>query len=277
MRGQATFGVSDVACPRSSVVPFPTTGALRVNPTPDQLPSWRRIAERGPYRFDDPKEPGSFRVRYLATTLRGCLLEILAQFRPKNDETDALLGAVDFVDDDHLHPDIPKRGVADYLALQRVGSCQLFDAGDVVSIHDFHLLAELDRQLPIRYLLENGPGLQLWDRNTHLDEAKVRLDAELGRRLTQQCARAIFSAAQQPAGIHYRSKHDDAEDCWALFDRARVTFTHTVNLDPGNPEHFEALNSVAMSWQLPLPPVWQEAQSQEIVLPRASRRSSAVQ
>jgi RES domain len=60
----------------------------------------------------------------------------------------------------------------------------------------------------------------------------VRLDDEHGRPLTQLCARAVYDAVRQPAGIHYRSKHDDAEDCWALFDRARVAFTHTVDLDP---------------------------------------------
>jgi hypothetical protein len=206
-------------------------------------------------------------VRYLATTLRGCLLEVLAQFRPRNAETAKLLADVVFVDSEEPHPDAAERGVGDYLAKQRVGSCQLFDAGDVVSIHDFGLLAELDRHPPIRYLLENGPGRLLWGLAAHLDEAKVRLDDEHGRPLTQLCARAVYDAVRQPAGIHYRSKHDDAEDCWALFDRARVTFTHTVDLNPRSPEHLQAVNAVARPWQIPLPASWREAQSRQIVIP----------
>lgn len=246
--------------PNSAIVGFPVGGAVRVHPTPDQLPKTRRLEERPAYRYDDPDDPSgsaAFRVRYLASTLRGCLLEVLSQFRPMNDETTRLLDAVLNVDDDLAYSEVPRRGLGSYLAKVNVGSCQLFEAADVVSIHDPGLLAALDRHPRVRYILTTEPSLSAWGPDAHLDEAKVRFDDQLlGRPLTQGCARVIHDASAQAAGIHYRSKHDDAEDCWALFDRARVTFTHTVALDSLNAEHRAAVLAVAALWNLELPPAW---------------------
>ncbi len=92
---------------------LPVDGAVRVHPTPDQLPARRRNDETGPYRFDDPRSDhlDSFRVRYLASTLRGCLLEVLAGFRPMNDETAALLVAVQHVDEKREPTDVAERGL----------------------------------------------------------------------------------------------------------------------------------------------------------------------
>ncbi|HUE96027.1 MAG TPA: RES domain-containing protein [Longimicrobiaceae bacterium] len=60
---------------------FPATGAYRVSPSP-----WAvfPLTEPGTpvrpvHRFDDPE--GGYPVRYLATALRGALIEVLDKFR----------------------------------------------------------------------------------------------------------------------------------------------------------------------------------------------------
>ena len=58
---------------------MPAGGAVRVHPDPLALPGMLRPGEVARNRFDDPA--GQFRVRYLASTLRGALLEVLAGFR----------------------------------------------------------------------------------------------------------------------------------------------------------------------------------------------------
>ncbi len=58
---------------------MPAGGAVRVHRDPLALPSALRGGEVARNRFDDPS--GQFLVRYLATTLRGALLEVLAGFR----------------------------------------------------------------------------------------------------------------------------------------------------------------------------------------------------
>jgi hypothetical protein len=37
-----------------------------------------------------------------------------------------------------------------------------------------------------------------------------------GRDLTRHCSLAIHDRVPTPAGIHYRSRFDDDEDCWAI-------------------------------------------------------------
>lgn len=167
---------SGVVCPGSALVGFPAAGAVRVHPTPDLLPSRRRQGERAAYRYDDPdgpEGPNPFLVRYLATTLRGCLVEVLAQFRPADAETTDLLGQVSNVDDDAEHEDIPRRGLGSYLAKVKVGRAQLLDTRPLVTVHDEYLLAALDRHPRVRAVLDD-PTHAPWQGSPHLDESKIR-------------------------------------------------------------------------------------------------------
>lgn len=78
---------------------MPAGGAIRVHPNPFALPSIPRGGEAGCNRFDDPT--GQFRVRYLASTLRRALLEVLAGFRasPSLEHRLAEVISVDGLDD----------------------------------------------------------------------------------------------------------------------------------------------------------------------------------
>lgn len=59
---------------------LPPHGVARVHPNPATLFLPREGDPAGRSRFDDPR--GAFAVRYAAGTLRGCLVEVMARFRP---------------------------------------------------------------------------------------------------------------------------------------------------------------------------------------------------
>ncbi len=247
-------------CPESAVVDFPRGGALRIHPTPDQLPRERLRGESGPYRYDDanpdPASDTAFSVRYLASSLRGCLVEVLAQFRPPNDETRELLRSVANVTDDAGRNQQPKRGLSSYLSKVKIGRCQVFpDQGPFVSVHDSALHAVLDSAPPVRDVLDSTWGQAFWGVDQHIDEAKVRLDGK-GRRLTQAISTCIHQFEPRPAGIHYRSKHDDNEDCWAIYDHTQVTFADISPLDPAEARHRAAVADVAALWEIDPPRPW---------------------
>jgi hypothetical protein len=65
--------------PQLHRVVVPAEGAVRAHPDPLALPNAPRPGEIQRNRFDDPA--GQFLVRYLASTLRGALLEVLVGFR----------------------------------------------------------------------------------------------------------------------------------------------------------------------------------------------------
>lgn len=89
---------------------FPVVGTLRLHPDPEWIPATTNESRPPRHRFDDPVGgPRGFSVRYTALTLRGCLLECLAQFR-FNDEARA-------------------DAVLDFLAVVRLGRCSIADGG----------------------------------------------------------------------------------------------------------------------------------------------------
>ena len=239
---------------------WPLAGALRVGYDPIELP--RLGDEPGPHRFDDPRPRTAdrFLIRYAASHLRGCLLELLAWLRqdPTAVGREALVDAHD--PDLVPEPVAPAwQALADYLRGRRVVAITATEPS-VVSIHDPRLHRELDREVGVRAILDSesaravllGPN----DRTVHLDNAAVRLSSEVGRAITQACALALHDRPSPPDVIHYRSRHDDDEDCWAIYGRVPVAFSEPVELSPGVPTHVEALASVAALWSLALPPAW---------------------
>ncbi len=230
---------------------------------PWALPPYQDIV--GHNRFDDPRPNSTDRyvVRYLATTLRGCMLELLDWLRPS---PDALTREAQVVEDAEDAPptgadqatEVLKQAIADFLGGRHVG---LLEGKSVqtLSIDDPAVQAELDRATAVRALLDSPEGraaLSPAGRTPHLDQAAVRLSTEFGRALTQACSLAIRDRDDRPDGIHYRSRHDDGEDCWALYDHAKVQLRESVPLDPSNSDHRVALEDVAALWDLPLPPAW---------------------
>lgn len=241
-------------------VRWPAEGALRVHRAPGALPQLGD--EPGTNRFDDPRPRtvDRFLMRYAATTLRGCLLELLAPLRPH--PTAALREAAVDVDDVDLvsAPDAePWQHLADFLGGRKVARLSLTQPA-IVSIDDPRLQAELDEEPGVRAVLDSehvrNVLLVVGAKVVHLDNAAIRLASEAGRFITQACALALYDRPEAPGVIHYRSRHDDTEECWAVYDYTQVSFSPEVALTPQVPEHADALRSVAELWSLPLPPTW---------------------
>lgn len=240
---------------------WPADGVLRVHPDPAALPP---VGDGAGYnRFDDPR-PGTadrYFVRYTATTLRGCLLELLDWLRPA---PEAAARETAVIDDEpaQANGDGVGQALGDYLAGRRLGwitaACPA-----VVSINDPVLQAELDDEPAVRALLDSPtgrrallPGGSPGIRRVHLDQAAVRLSSDLGRDLTRACSLALRDRPDRPDVIHYRSRHDDREDCWAIYNHAAVNVRHIQPLSSEDPEHRLAVRAVATQWQIPLPVSW---------------------
>lgn len=241
-------------------VPWPTEGVLRVHFDPAPLPHLGD--EPGVNRFDDPRPRtiDRFLIRYAATTLRGCLLELLASFRD-NADADERIAAIDG-DDPDLVPAPPVaewQHIADFLQERKVATI-MASSVTAVSINDPALQHELDREPGVRAILDSDAArealLERHGSRVHLDNAAIRLSSETGRYITQACALALYDRDPKPDAIHYRSRHDDREDCWAIYHHTDVAVGPAEPLSPDVPEHADALNSVAKLWSLPLPPAW---------------------
>lgn len=240
-------------------VPWPPAGVVRVHFDPAALPHLGD--EPGVNRFDDPRPRtiDRFLMRYAGTTLRGCLLELLASFRD-NAEAEERIAAID--DDPDLVPAPPVaewQHIADFLQERKVATITASSL-TAVSINDPALQHELDREPGVRAILDSDAArealLERHGSSVHLDNAAIRLSSETGRYITQACALALYDRDPKPDVIHYRSRHDDREDCWAIYHHTEVEIGPAEGLSPDVPEHAEAVSSVAKLWGLPLPPAW---------------------
>jgi hypothetical protein len=230
---------------------FPPAGVLRIAPDPARLPSEPRGGEPGPNRFDDPE--GRFVVRYLAESLRGCLIELLARFR-RNEAAEARVAAVVGAKDDSGHPGA--EALADWLPRQRVAVCRLVEpTGPLLDVNDVKLLVELDADPGVRAVLQ-ASGLGTPEDPARLDEGTIRLRGGVGRSTTQAVSRALYERDPRPAGLAYRSRLDDAERCWALYGETPVRFEPSVALSAEDASHLEAVRVVAALYDLPLPAPW---------------------
>ncbi len=244
--------------------PLPSSGVVRVHYNPGALPPYQDVV--GHNRFDDPRPNSTDRyvMRYTASTLRGCLLELLDWLRPDPAALDREHQVVDNAEGATATPNIDQglqtleQALADYLHGRHVGHLEGTSV-QTLSIDDPQLQAELDCATAVRALLDSPEGraaLSPGGRTPHLDQAAVRLATGFGRALTQACSLAIRDRDNHPDGIHYRSRHDDAEDCWAIYDHAEVQLVESVPLRPGDTHHRATLQNVAALWSLPLPLAW---------------------
>jgi hypothetical protein len=235
--------------PGYRTAPIPAEGALRVHPDPSHLPRLR--SEPGRNRFDDPER--AFSVRYAAATLRGCLIETMARFRP-DPVTEAALADVDGIEaGDVEHPD-PAVGLEDWLAAQKVALLHPYQCEPVLlDVEDADLLVLLNKHPLVRGALDrSGLGTRLSP--VHLDAGIVRLGGPLGRPITQAMARAAKDWLGCD-GLAYRSRLDPDERCWALWEDTSVNFT-TFELSPVIDEHRAAVQSVARTFEILLPDSW---------------------
>lgn len=225
----------------------------------------------GPNRFDDPRPRSSqdrYVMRYTATTLRGCLLESLDWLRQEDGR--ALEREAAVVDDDEQPAPAPEvepwQALADYLNGRHVATITGPDL-HLVSIGDAALQAALDQEPGVQALLDSQEARTALlpaaaagattARRPHLDGAAIRLSSELGRDLTRAASLALRDREERPDGIHYLSRHDDAEDCWALYDHAPVVIEDVRPFTADEPEDRAAVQAVAALWHLALPPAWE--------------------
>jgi hypothetical protein len=227
-------------------------GLMRVHWQPDVL-------KRPPYdldpesmsRFDDPE--GRFAIRYLATDLRGRLVETMSRFRPAP-EVEALLTDVDGVEDDDNDPS-RSIGLWEWLEGQKVGHCVIeVEDPNIVNVDAAESLIALDKHPLVRRALDQS-GLGSAANPARLDSGVVRLPGRIGRPITQAVSRAVFEWYDGVHGLAYASRLDGSEPCWALYDTTPVTFTIEA-LSVGEPEHREAVQSVAALYEIELPDEW---------------------
>lgn len=228
---------------------FPTHGAVRVHRAPTQLRPRTADRERPRDRFDDPI--GQYRVRYLATTLRGALIEVCNHWR-RSQPTEDLLSAVGHVVGIDLLEEQPAGLIPEsWLAQQRVAWARI--DGLFVDVMNERLLADLDRtSKSVRKALRPLGGKQTLDRGT------IQLGGDIGRGITQAVSRQLYEHPRTPAGISYISRFTENEECWAVFDdRVRVVFdAATPFMTPLDADHLEAVSAAATLLGLMLPPSW---------------------
>lgn len=236
--------------PDFSQRPLPDGGAWRVHPEPAALP---RLSHEGPggNRYDDPL--GEYAVRYAAENLTGALLETMARFRPAP-EAEVLLAAVTGIEDGDIEFRDPTDGVGDWLGAQQVGRLTLTRPTRLVDVHDAGLLRGMDKHPLVRAALEESDlGTPL--NPARLDEAVVRLGGPVGRPVTQALSRAIRERHPDLGGVAYRSRLDDDEWCWALWDDTSVDVA-VVALTPAQRHHRRSAQHVARRLEIALPPNW---------------------
>ncbi len=249
--------MTDPASRLREAVAWPPEGVVRVHADPAALP--RLGDDPGANRFDDPRPRtvDRFLMRYAATTLRGCLLELLAWLRG-NPAAEERIAAVHSDDADLVEaPAVPMwQPLADYLQGRRVANITGKDLA-VTSINDPALQRELDDEPAVRAVLDTPAARQALLPRRHaavaLDNAAVRLASDIGRYITQACALALFDRTARPDAIHYPS----------TTPKTAGPSRTTPTCRPGTPSHSYPTDQTtprqsppSRLWNLSLPPAW---------------------
>lgn len=213
----------------------------RVGYTPDPF-AWTpwQYATNGRFngRWDDPG--GRFRTLYVADQLLGCLLEVLADFRPDLQLAADLAG----IDDDEDYPTAPGGTVpVSWLTPRTIG--QAIMSGRFADVRTAVTVAVLrDRFGPAAA----RSGL------TDLDAAALKMRAP--RSLTQTITGWLYQLVPPLDGVCFGSRHDDRMTMWAIFEQPHEadTVSHTlttqlpVHLDRDTPALVQALRIFGLTW-----------------------------
>ena len=220
---------------------MPAGGAVRVHPDPLALPGMLRPGEVARNRFDDPA--GQFRVRYLASTLRGALLEVLAGFRTSPSLERRLAEVTGVEGPDELEPPgLVPPGLLFRLRVARIGP-QLTTTWfvDVAATSSQTLLGAY----PAVVAALAASGLGAPDRPPQLDTGTIALGGPLGRRITQVVAQVLY-AETDAGGLRYLSRVDLDEECWSIFDTVDVWASPVGPLDPADPDLVSACTALGL-------------------------------
>lgn len=231
------------------------TEVYRVGYAPDPF-AWTpwEYANDGRFdgRWDDPN--GMYRTLYVGATLLGCLLEVLADFRPDL----GLAGELAAINDDEGHDrDYPTAAAGSvapsWLTPRRTGTAQL--VGEFVDVRAPLTLATLRTRFGA---LAAEMGLP------DLDAAAIKLSEP--RSLTQAISTWFYTTISPPvAGVCFGSRLADTVAMWAVFEypgddaagSVALTQQRTRALAHDDPDLVEAFRIHGLHWA-PEPPVLQQ-------------------
>lgn len=187
---------------------MPAGGAVRVHPDPLALPGMLRLGEVAPTASTTP--PASSASGYLASTLRGALLEVLAGFRtsPPLERRLAEESPVWEGPDELEPPGLVPPGFLSRLRVAHIGP-QLATTWfvDVAATSSQTLLGAH----PAVVSALATSGLSTPDRPPQLDAGTIALAGPLGRRITQVVAQVLY-AETDAGGLRYLSRVDLDEE-----------------------------------------------------------------
>jgi len=193
-------------------------------------------------RWDDNE--GRFRTLYVADRLLGCLLEVLADFRPDLTVVAALHDIDGGDDDDAQYPTaiggtVPRSWLTPRTAGQAIMTGHFTDVSDARTIS---------------VLRNSFAGEAVALGLTDFDAAVLKLRAP--RTLTQQVAGWMYQLRPPPDGVGFGSRHDDEMKMWAIFEQPGEdkTGSHVltgqlpVDLAADTPELLEAFDIFGLTW-----------------------------
>lgn len=184
----------------------------------------------GAERFDDPE--AEYRVLYTGKTLRACLLEVLAHFRP---DPALVADMEDIVEDDNATLTAPAGEIGyEWAADRRIGTAHATAHTCVVT--ETETIAWLRATLKV----------------TGLDAAMLKDARE--RKVTQAASRALFEETACDA-LEYRSRHGDSEQLWAIYERepnvraACLSRCETLPFEPAHPDVVNVFKIFGLTWK----------------------------
>ena len=224
-------------------VPVTVTADRRVwrvglRPEPWAWPSWQYSTNgRFSGRWDD--RDGNFRTVYACADLLGCLLEVLACFRPDPSLAADLAG---IEDDDPSALPVAAAGCVPRSWLEPRSAAIARLTGTYCAVTQSATIAALR---PLFIAQAKAFGLADFDAGA-LKDARPRA-------LTQAVATHLYETTDL-AGVQFLSRHGDEQMLWAIFERPGAgevspwlecaTLTMTVR----SPEILEAFRLLGLTW-----------------------------
>lgn len=216
-------------------------------PDPWAWPGWEFARNDGRFggRWDDAN--GEFRTVYAASTMLGCLLEVLAPLRPDPLVTAALDQIVEGEEDAADHP-TANAGTLNraWITARRATAAQL--AGIYCCVTETESIATLRPH----FLAVATVELDLPD----FDAAVLR--SSRPRELTQRVASWLWEQATVDGkafdGVRFFSRYGDEHELWAVFERdedgsvsSHLSHVHPLDLE-GHPDLPEAMRIHGLRW-----------------------------
>jgi hypothetical protein len=200
-------------------------------PAPSAWTDWEYVG-RG--RFDDARQPPSFRVCYAAEQRLACFVETLAQYRPSVRLFDrvARMPLVDGAMDEWQRAGIIPASWHHHRHLVTMR---------VLPGQHWLDLRTLQTRQALRVLIAPSLfalGLEDFDLGDAISRSRV---------LTQRMALMIHEAGFH--GIVYPSRFDRMFDCWAMFDRAQFEATASDPIASDDRDYVRAAHLLGLTFE----------------------------